>query len=268
MDKHSLEYFSSYSDHASHGHFHHVIPLHHDKKLSWAEASQLCPPLCKGWYELAHLPVQDRIDFTHEFWLTKFPYHPTINEALDKFFSGIDDIAIYLTQKKYDDPFEAVMVYSLSDNSGFFHGACSAKESDIIALQKVFPNYILPLDYLSFLQIHNGFAKLTDTGITKSTEMEMSYNEFQKMVEKEFPLSTTSGQPVNPRSLIPFYKSFGMSFYQCFWGEWYPDQEMGNVYYSSSTKTISNSTRQDDFVETMAFNTFADWLMFYLEKIE
>jgi len=268
MDEHALDYYSVYSDKSSHGNFHDVIVIEDKPQLKWSEVSKLAPRLCKGWFELAHLPIQDRIEFIREFWLAKLSYNPLLNESLEKFFAGVDDIAIILTQQKFDDPYDAQLVYSLADNSGFFHGCCPAKEQDIIALQKVFPDYILPSDYLAFLQIHNGFAKLTDTGITKSSDMNASYIEFQKMLEKEYPLSTSKGEPVNPKSLIPFYKSFGMSFYQCFWGEWYPNQQMGNVYYSSSTKTILNSTRNEDFVETMAFETFTDWLMFYLEKIE
>ncbi len=267
MDKHALEYYIPYSKKDSQGHFHRVIDLNTDQKISWSEASKLSPHLGKGWYELSHLSNQDRVDFTKEFWLSKLPYHSMLDEFLNKFFSGIDDIAVFLTQRTYDDKFEAEMIYSLSGNSGFYRGYAPAKENEIIALQKVFTDYILPSDYLAFLQVHNGFAKLTDTGITKSSEMENSYQEFQRMLEKEFPLSTSSGDPVNPKSLIPFYKSFGMEFYQCFWGEWYPEQEMGTVYYSSTTKTILTSKKQDDFVETMAFKTFTDWLMFYLEKI-
>lgn len=268
MDQHALEYYSAYSNKGLHGHFHCVIDLNTDKKISWKEATKLAPKLCKGWFELSHLLIQDRIEFTKEFWLSKISYHPMLNECLNKFFSGIDDIAVFLTQRTFDEDFHAEMVYSLANNSGFYRGCSPAKENDIIALQKVFPNYILPSDYLAFLQIHDGFAKLTDTGITKSEDMKKSYYEFQTMLEKEYPLSTSTGDSVNPNSLIPFYKSFGMDFYQCFWGEWYPEQEMGNVYYSSTTKTILTSTKQDDFVETMAFKTFTDWLLFYMEKIE
>jgi hypothetical protein len=59
-----------------------------------------------------------------------------------------------------------------------------------------------------------------------------------------------------------------MPFFQCFWGEWYPEREMGNVYYSGFTRSISDYTQFGVGVETMAFETFTDWLMFYLETIE
>lgn len=269
MDLHAIEYYTAYSDESPHSHFHAVIPLHDHPLLGWLEAVKLAPTLCRGWYELAHLPVQDRIEFTREFWLTKLPYFPHLNEFLTKFFASLDDIGIFLTQQKYEDPFEVHLVYSLAGNSGFFHGEHPANEAEIINLQKDFPNYILPIDYLAFLQIHNGFAKLTDTGIIRSNKMKENYEAFQKTLEEEqAPVTTNRGISVNPASLIPFYESFGMPFFQCFWGEWYPEQEMGNIYYSCLTRTFSDCRKKDDCFETMAFETFMDWLMFYLEKIE
>ncbi len=268
MDSHVTEYYKPYSEDSPHSHFHAVIPLHENPILDWKEISEIAPQLGRGWYELSRLTVQDRIEFSRDFWLAKMPYHPTLTEFLHKFFSSLDDIGIFLTQQKYDDPFRSHFIYSLSHNSGFFHGESPATESEIVALQKVFPNYILPSDYLAFLQIHNGFAKLNDSGILKSVEMEENYLEFQKMLKKEDNLMTSSGHSINPKSLIPFYQSFGMPFFQCFWGEWYPGNEMGNVYYSNITNSISDCTRKDFGIETMAFETFTDWLMFYLETIE
>lgn len=271
MDHHAIEHYSIYSKEAPHGHFHHVIALHDDPLLDWTEASTLAPRLCRGWYELAQLPVQDRIEFTRDFWLAKLPYHPELTKFLTKFFASLDDIGIFLTQQKYEDPFEAQFVYSLADDSGFFHGGVPAEETEIIALQKEFPDYILPADYLAFLQIHNGFAKLTDTGMTPSMQMKESYETFQKMLEEQnapVTINKETGASVNPKSLIPFYKSFGLPFFQCFWSEWYPEQEMGNVYYSGQTKTISFCKKKEECMETMAFETFIDWFMFYLEKID
>lgn len=267
MDSHALEYYSSYSDENPSGRFHRVIALHENQDLDWIAVKEIAPTLGRGWFELAHLPVKDRIEFIHDFWLSKMPYRPQFSEALNKFFSSLDDIGIFLIQKQ-DHHFDAQLVYSLAENSGFFHGSIPANESEIIALQKEFPDYILPVDYLAFLQVHNGFAKLTDTGILKSTEMKAESISFQEMVDNEDAIVLTDGNRANPRSLIPFYKSFGMPFFQCFWGEWYPENEMGNVYYSGVTKTISDCTKSDYRTETMAFETYTDWLMFYLEKID
>ncbi|WP_075882709.1 SMI1/KNR4 family protein [Candidatus Protochlamydia sp. W-9] len=268
MDRHVKEHYSCYSEESPQGHFHCVIELNENPMIDWQEASEIAPNLTRGWYELAQLPVQDRIEFTKEFWLTKLPYHPSLNEFLNKFFIRVDNIGIFLTQQKYEDSFEVSFVYSLINDGGFFHGGIPASEQEINALQKVFPNYILPSDFLAFLQIHNGFAKLTDTGIIKSIEMANAYEVLQKLLEKESPMTTTKGVVVYPRSIIPFYQSFGMPFFQCFWGEWYPDHEMGNVYYSNSAKTILDCAKLDDCAETMAFATFTEWLMFYLEKID
>lgn len=267
MDSHALDYYSSYSDENPSGHFHRVISLHDNQDLDWSAVKELAPTFPKGWFELARLLERDRIDFTRDFWLSKMPYRPLSTEALNKFFGSIDDIGVFLVQNQ-DEHFEAQMVYSLAQNSGFFHGNIPATDNEIIALQKDFPDYILPVDYLAFLQIHNGFAKLTDTGIIKSSEMKAQYLGFQEILDKEDAIVLPDGNRANPRSLIPFYKSFGMSFFQCFWGEWYPENEMGNVYYSGVTKTISDCTKSDYRIETMAFETFTDWLMFYLEKID
>lgn len=269
MDLHAVEYYRAYAEPGPHAHFHKVIALHDDPLMNWSTVQQLAPRICRGWYELAQLSVQDRIEFTRDFWLAKFSYHPNLTELILKFFSSLDDVGIFLTQQRHDDPFIAHLVYSLSDNSGFFHGESPASESEIIHLQKEFPNTILPPDYLTFLQIHNGFAKLTDTGITSSIRMRESYEIFQSMlVEDDEPITTKNGASVNPASLIPFYESFGMPFYQCFWADWYPDQEMGNVYFSADMKQICTCEKKEDCAENLAFQSFIDWLMFYLEKID
>lgn len=269
MDFHAIEYYSAYAEPGPHGHFHKVIALHDDPILDWSEVSKMVSNICRGWYELAQLSVQDRIEFTRDFWLTKLPYHPNLNKFLVNFFDSLDDVGVFLTQQKYEDPFIAHLVYSLADNSGFFHGESAASEAEIINLQKDFTNYILPFDYLAFLQIHNGFAKLTDTGIIPSTKMKESYEAFQKMIEEgDEPIMTRNGASVDLASLIPFYESFGMPFFQCFWGEWYPEQEMGNVYYSPQVRKISTCEQKEEGGETMTFPSFTDWLMFYLEKID
>lgn len=268
MDTHALEFYSSYSDKAQHGHFHSVIPLHEEPHLEWEKAKKLAPRLSRGWFELSKLSTQDRIEFTRDFWMAKMPYHPDFQNFLNKFFASVDDIGVFLTQRTFDDPYIPHLVYSLGGDSGFYHGESQATEDEIIALQKEFPDYILPPDYLAFLSIHNGFAKLTDTGITMSTSMKESYLAFQEILKGQEGLTTTKGDSVNPASLIPFYESFGLPFFQCFWGEWYPDQEMGNVYYSGLTRTISACCSRDEAVENMAFGTFTDWLMFYLEKLD
>lgn len=267
MDCHAVDYYRQYSDKLPQGHFHRVIALHDAPDIDWSKIAKMVPCSSKGWFELARLPVQDRIGFTREYWLSKFAYHPCLEDFLEKFFSSLDDIGVYIIQHKFEDPLTVHMVYSLSNDGGFFHGEPPAAQGEITKLQKQFSDYIFPQDYLTFLEIHDGFSKWMDTGIIKISEMRGGYEGFQEILENESPLVNSKGESINPKTLIPFYKSFGMPFFQCFWAEWYPDQEMGNVYYSGQTKSISEITCIDDGTETMAFPTFIEWLMFYLEKI-
>lgn len=268
MDHHALEYYTPYSDIHPNGHFHRTIHLQNEPVLEWDEASELAPCLCKGWYELAKLKKRDRIDFTLAFWMSKLPYHPKFSSFLPRFFQSLDDIGVTLVQKTFESPFEAHLVYSLAGNNGFFRGFPPITQDSKNLLQKEFPESILPVDYLAFLEIHNGFAKLVDTGVIPSSKMKDIYDHFQIMVEEKGSLMTTENVFVNPKSLIPFYQSFDLPFFQCFWDEWHPDQEMGNVYYSSLSHFIRKSNHEEEKIETMSFETFIDWLMFYLEKIE
>ena len=269
MDHHLKDYYRQSSDETPSGNFHSVIALHQSPNISWNSIKDKVPELCRGWFELAHLNSKDRIEFSQDFWLTKIPYRPGLNESLNRFFSSLDDIGIFLTQKKFEDPFEAHLLYSIKDNGGFFKGSLPATDKKLSNLQKAFSNYILPNDYLAFLQIHNGFCKATDcTGITSSENVPKSYDNLQKLIQQHDPIMTSRNMIVDPKTLIPFYESFGMPFYQCFWAEWYPDQEMGNVYYSGESKTISDVFAGASSTEIMAFATFTDWLMFYLERVE
>ncbi|MBA3957156.1 MAG: SMI1/KNR4 family protein [Parachlamydiaceae bacterium] len=270
MDHHIKGYFSQFRDDSPKGQFHKVIALHDgDSDLSWESVTRLIPQMSKGWFELAHLPAKDRIEFIGDFWLSKLPFHPLLAPFLQRFFDSLNDVGVFITQRTYDDPYEASLVYSLKNDSGFFRGALPATEQEISDLQKSFAPNILPNDYYAFLRVHNGFWKTTDcTGLIRSQDMPEKYATFQTLLEQEGSISTSRGKPVNPKALIPFYESFGMPFYQCFWAEWYPEQEMGNVYYSDSTKTIFDVESSDPSAESMAFSTFLDWLMFYMERID
>lgn len=267
MDSHVELYFRQFSAKTPDGGFHKVIKLHQSPDISWSEISRIVPTLPRGWFELAEMPTQDRIDFVRDFWLSKLPFCPHILERLDPFFEKLDDIGIYLFQKKYDDVWQAEMVYSIKDNGGFYRGNPPASEEQLYQLQKYFPDTILPEDYMEFLRIHNGFAKATDTGITASYNMIEQFNRFQESLGPDNNVFTTKGIPVNPKSLIPFYESFGMPFFQCFWSEWYPENEMGNVYFSGQAQEISNVECTSPESDQMAFKNFTDWLFFYLETI-
>jgi hypothetical protein len=196
-------------------------------------------------------------------------YHPKFSEFIDKFFASLDEIGVYLFQKKIDDPFEPFLVYSIANDSGFYRASPPVKEDEVLTMEIVFPGIIFPSDYLAFLRIHDGFFKTTDsTGVLRASEIKGSYDAFQLLFADEEGIVTESGQPLDPKKLIPFYVSFGMPYYHCFWAEWYPQQEMGVVYVRGAEKTVSDITRDGNLMEGLAFRTFTEWLMFYLERIE
>lgn len=268
MDRHVHDFFQMSADGAPNGHFHKVIALHEAPDIDCETLCQLVPDLSKGWYELAILNTKDRIEFTRDYWLDKLPYRKGVNEFINTFFAGLDDIGIFITQKKFDDPFEASIIYSLKGNRGFYRGGSAASEEQIAEAQRLFPDYILPADYRAFLMIHNGFWKTTDcTGVTRVGQLGDLYNRLQNHFSEGMRVQTSDGDPVNPKTLIPFYESFGMPFFQCFWGEWYPESEMGNVYFSGETNTVLFAEGGNSKTENMAFPTFLDWLLFYLEQV-
>ncbi len=268
MDSHVKEYFRQFSDETPHGNFHQVIPLHETKKYDWKEIHNMVPSMCKGWFELSRLPSPDRLEFIRDFWFAQLPFTLSMPKVLNSFFHSIDEIGVFITQQRFDDPFEAQLVYSLKGNSGYFHGMSGATDEEIRSLQKLFPDYTLPADYVAFMKIHSGFSKGIDTGIIPTTKMWPAYQQFQNMLSLEEDVTTQSGEIVDPKTLIPFYESFGMPFYQCFWANWYPEEEMGNVYYSGLTKKIPDVKGAIYGEETLAFPTFISWLLFYLELID
>lgn len=267
MNEHVSDFFSQASDDAPHGNFHRVIALHNAPESTFEEIHAVVPDLCKGWHELAYLEAADRIEFTRDYWLAKLPFDPKTTQAIITFFSQLDDIGIYLIQRTYDDPYEAHMVYSLKEERGFFQGLSGASEEDVVQLQKLFPDHIIPQDYLSFLRIHNGFAKSTDTGVLSSRQVPVATEQFRAILGQGDPLKIDSGKIVDPLTLIPFYESFGMPVFQCFWSDWYPEQEMGNVYYSGFTHTISDVHGKEAGTDSLGFPTFLAWLIFYLETV-
>jgi hypothetical protein len=73
---------------------------------------------------------------------------------------------------------------------------------------------------------------------------------------------------VDPGTLVPFYESSGLNSFQCFYADWYPGSEMGNLYFSGLDYTVSDLTRQSAWEENGAFPTFLEWLASYLEGME
>ena len=254
----------------SHNHFHQVIVLHESPHLEWGDMTRQAPLLPRGWFELSKLAVEDRIEFTHEYWQSKLPLDTVESAYLEKrlsdFFENLEEIGIFATQANKGGPFEVHMVYSQKEGSSFFQGGPPASEESIAALVKRFGHINLPADYLAFLRIHDGFSKYTDTGLIKSRDMAQMYQKLQRLLSEEI-LVRPDGQVIDPENLIPFYESFGLHCYQCFYADWYPSEDMGNVYFSEQDRSISNYFDDAALEENLSFPTFLGWLVHYLEDI-
>jgi len=266
MDRHIGDYFSEFSEEGTGGNFHRVYALHENPQMKWEELSELAPSLPRAWYELSHLATRDRIDFVRDYFLQTIPYHLHAHTGLVSFFERLDDIGIFLTQQVTDQPFVARLVYSIHKDEGFFCGLPPATDEELAKLQECFADEMLPIDYLAFLRIHNGFCKQNDTGVMPVNKVKGLFDQLQSHLKEQAPLTASHGDLVDPTTLIPFYESYGLHCYQCFWAEWYPEQEMGNVYYSGIERSLSDPSKGAPS-ETLAFPTFLDWLAFYLEEI-
>ena len=73
------------------------------------------------------------------------------------------------------------------------------------------------------------------------------------------------GRMIDPENLIPFYEDYGLNSFQCFFADWYPNSEMGNVYLSGINYTISDTSDRRNWSEVKAFPHFLGWLVDYLE---
>lgn len=242
--------------------FYEVLFLEKGTSLSFEKVKEMAPNLLKGWYELSQLSKKDRIEFTRDFWLKVLPFHPKTYSFFEQFFYQVEDVGIYLTKDNPKAVFEPEFIYSLENC--FFRGFPPAS-LDLIQDVKDLFHHSLPKDFLSFNQIHNGFRKHTDTGILFLQDLKSVADSFHKMLFENERIITCNDKMVDPFALYPFYQCFDLYSYQCFYGDWYPSNEMGNVYFSGVDFTISNYLKRD---QNLAFPTFLDWLMFYLEQIE
>ncbi len=249
--------------------FYKILPLHEERDINWDEIVSKIPHMPRGWFELSQLSAEDRVEFTRAFWFSKLPFDGLagrLQERLEAFFEEVENVEVYATQTEANQPFDVHMIYTLKDSMGFFQGAPAAHRENIENLQKQFPTVTLPPDYIAFLEIHDGFSKYTDTGVIKSRDMPQIYRRFQQILKDEV-LIRPDSQIIKPESLFPFYESFGLHCYQCFYADWYVENEMGNVYFSEHDRTISNFLDTARLEENLAFSTFIAWLLFYLEDI-
>jgi len=235
-----------------------------ESESSWEDIKNKAKDIPRGWVELCRLSLEDRILFMRDFWLDRLPYHPKFHDFLLNFFAKLDDLGVVLSQYKEGDSWVAEMVYSVKDDTTFFRGLPPCLEEGIEELKSILV-VSLPRDYLSFLRIHNGFGKLSELELVKSEYIsDLKRHIENQLLQREEPV-LLNDRIVDPMALIPFYESYGLSSYQCFFADWYPGNEMGNVYFSGIDYTISDYTDKKEWLDQLAFPTFLDWFAFYLE---
>jgi hypothetical protein len=195
------------------------------------------------------------------------PYHPRAHPRFFEFFERLDDVAVVLVRKRDDEPMDAELVYSLADNSAFFRGKPPCTEAILHDLKKEL-SVNLPHDYLSFLKIHNGFGKLSEMGLLEAEEISYARRRVMDLIMRTEKRVKSGGSDVDPGALIPFYEVLGLSSFQCFYRDWYPGNEMGNVYLSGIDYTISDVNDKKAWMEHLAFPSFSEWLSLYLEGMD
>ncbi len=239
-----------------------VVFLSAQNTFDWKEISQKVSDMPRAWFELSRISKEDRIEFVSTLWETQLPFHPMIHARIRRFFSRLDDIAILIVRR--DFTYFAEMVYSIGDNSSFFRGFPPLGEEDISILTNEL-GVRLPSDYLSFLCLHNGFGKLAEPGIFRIEEMERARQDVRKILTHRDKVIRCKGHIIDPEALIPFYEDYGFNSFQCFFSDWYPNSEMGNVYLSGINYTMSDIADQSIWADQLAFTSFVEWLTVYLE---
>jgi len=242
-----------------------ALILSEEPDRAWDEVSRLAPSTPRGWYELSRVPAEDRVEFTRAFWLRRLPFHPKAHREISSFFSSLDDVGVVLARKK--DSWSPELLYSLMDNSCFFRGMPPAKEEQIEELKNEL-DFSFPADWAAFVKIHNGFGKLSEMDLLKIEDIPTARRKVLDLLYKAAQPVKSGETAIDPRSLVPFFEASGLSSFQCFYADWYPGNEMGNVYFSGIDYTVSDTARPDRWGESGAFATFLEWLASYLEGME
>ena len=115
------------------------------------------------------------------------------------------------------------------------------------------------------MKIHNGFGKLLDTGILSIDEVEKKRVHILQMAMRN--TIHSAEKRVDPEILFPFYEVSGLNSFHCFLAGWFPEGEMGTVYFSGIDYTISDTGVRRSR-ETGATARFGDWLISFLEGTE
>lgn len=243
-----------------------VIFVDEKTTKTYEELKEIAYKFPKAWFELSKLQITDKIEFSADFCLKTLPYSPDIYPLIADFFLNINDISIIMTKKRNDEKYLVELVYSMQNDSTFFRGKPPLDE-DIINYINFEFNNILPRDYLAFLKIHSGFAKNADSGIIEAENMLDLTNHMIDLIENQKKVILLNNQHIDPQDLIFFYQSYQRVDFQCFYTRWQP-QEIGNVYYSYNDNSISNYYDKASLSENLAFPTFLDWLIFYLDILD
>lgn len=239
-----------------------VIFLSQKNNYSWDEISQKIPDLPKSWYELSRVHPLERIEFVKLLWQDLLPFHPKFSSYIERFFEKLDDIAIVIAKRGGE--YFPEMVYSFSDHSTFFVGKPPATFDDIRYFISQL-GFALPKDFLSFLILHNGFGRLSSNGILSIDDVHLERQRVRKILMGNNFIIDHRGGVVNPQSLIPFYVDSGLNSFQCFYVDWSPLDEIGNVYLSGLNNAISDISKSFDLSEELAFATFFEWFIQFLE---
>ncbi|PIS02478.1 MAG: SMI1/KNR4 family protein [Chlamydiae bacterium CG10_big_fil_rev_8_21_14_0_10_42_34] len=241
--------------------------LNEEPDITWDQISKVAYDLPRGWFELSRVSPQDRVEFTRDFWLDRIPYHPKAHPAFFEFFERLDDIGVVLVRRREGEPLDAELIYSLADGSTFFRGKPPCTDSEVLELKEEMEAN-LPRDFLSFLKIHNGFGKLSEMGFIEAEEISHAKRRVMDLMLRTEKRVKSGDIDVDPGSLIPFYEALGLSSFQCFYADWYPGNEMGNVYLSGIDYTLSDVNDKKTWVEHLAFPTFSEWLAYYLQGMD
>lgn len=238
--------------------------LSEEPEAKWSELEAINSDLPRSWFELSRISAQDRVEFVSDLWLDRFPYHPSAHPVFAEFFEQLDDVAVVLVQKEEEGPFQAELVYSFADNSTFFRGRSPCTEEDLLEMRSEV-GVILPRDYLAFLKIHSGFGKMSEMGLLEASKLADAKRHVAHLIIKSERPLRSGDRRVDLGSLIPFFEVLGLDSYQCFYTDWYPGNEMGNVYLSGIDYKISDTSHKKALGEELAFPSFSDWFAFYLQ---
>jgi hypothetical protein len=245
--------------------FEEVLVLSEEPKKNWSDIEQLVPSLPRGWFELSRIPSEDRVEFSCSYWLKRLPFNPKAYAAISEFFSALDDVGVVLVKNK--ESWIPQLVYSFMDNSCFFRGLPPATEAQVEELKSEL-DFAFPSDWVAFTKIHNGFGKLSELNLLKIEEIPAARRKVVEMLLKAPRIVRSGERAIDPSSLVPFFEASGLSSFQCFYADWYPENEMGNVYFSGIDYTVSDANRERPSAEGGGFSSFLEWLASYLEGME